>query len=90
MRKFLLTVIALGVAGSGAAGCTYCPPNIHSYNGPGPELTGDYSRQYLYSSTTRRMYADPVHYYASAAVTRWKARSSVTTSQKRTETQLEK
>lgn len=40
----------------------------------GPEITGDYSRCYLYSRDTGCWYADPMHYIALDALSDWHAR----------------
>jgi hypothetical protein len=43
------------------------------YREVGPELTGDYSRQYLQSWHTGQTYADPMYYYGQGSVRRWRA-----------------
>lgn len=55
--------------------CDCARPEYRFYFIPGPELTGDYARPYLYSGDTDRWYADPAFYRAQSRSASWNARS---------------
>ena len=71
----LVASIATAACPSGCGNvCDCARPEYRFYFIPGPELTGDYARPYLYSCDTDRWYADPAFYRAQAAAASWNAR----------------
>jgi len=73
MRVMLIaTVLVLSSALSCAGVCRFGKERRTAK--AGPEITGDYSRCYLYSPDTGCWYADPMYYVALDALSDWHAR----------------
>ena len=51
--------------------CDCALPQYRFFYVPGPELTGNYARPYLYSPDTDRQYADPAYYHTQRESAGW-------------------
>lgn len=70
MKRRSIVVILL-VAFAAVAAAEPCAYQLGRNREPGPEITGNYARPYLYSPDTRRWYSDPMYYVACDALRRW-------------------
>jgi len=68
--KVLCIVFASVAMSVSAEPCAY---KLGAKHKPGPEITGDYSRPYLYSPVARCWYPDPMYYVAKDALRKWHA-----------------
>ncbi len=59
---------------SGCGSCDCHDPVKQYWYNPGPEITGNYARPYLYSADTGGTYADPAFYSAQRTLANWRGR----------------